>query len=422
MTPRPRVICGMSSSSKTSILRLSPTRATASPTRPAGRPARRRPRPGSAPACRRGSAPPPPRRRRQSRARRSPRRSSFMPGPVGEHRDDVVLVRRDRSSAATARHGRARRAAGRPRACRTGRWCRTPSAGRWSRRRPQSAAASPSLYFCSAAAMLWPLTARIQPFGRAQHGDRLALDQRLGRDRRSAPGRRPIVGAAPAERRVAAKFGVRSRGPPWRSRVHCRRSLASKRGRAAASSAASASSSLRISISSSRRSARSRMLRIASACTSVRSQRAIISALGSSSSRMMRITSSRLTIDDDLAAQDLHAARDRGEAVPAAPLQHDAAMVEKGLQRLLQVHHPRHAERVEHIEVERHAHFELGQRGTAAPSAPRHRRCGSSARGRAARPRSIRRGRRRAAAAFSLRAAPRSSRSAGPSAPDTASR
>ena len=68
-----------------------------------------------------------------------------------------------------------------------------------------------------------------------------------------------------------------------------------------------------------------------------------------------------IDIDDDLAAQDLHAAGDRGETVAAAPLQHDPAMVEKGLQRLLQVHHPRHAERVEHIEVERHPDFELGQ-------------------------------------------------------------
>ena len=56
----------------------------------------------------------------------------------------------------------------------------------------------------------------------------------------------------------------------------------------------SSSCSLRISISSSLRRLRSRMLRIASACTSVSLKRFIITGFGSSSSRMMRITSSRL--------------------------------------------------------------------------------------------------------------------------------
>src|SRR5205807_167938 len=68
-----------------------------------------------------------------------------------------------------------------------------------------------------------------------------------------------------------------------------------------------------------------------------------------------------IDIDDDLAVQDLHAAGNRCEAVTALALQHHPEVVEKGLQRLLQVHHPWDAERVEHIEIERHADFEVGQ-------------------------------------------------------------
>ena len=45
----------------------------------------------------------------------------------------------------------------------------------------------------------------------------------------------------------------------------------------------------------------------------------------------------------------------------AAPLQYDPAVVEKGLQRLLQVHDPRHAKRVEHVEIERDPHLEVGR-------------------------------------------------------------
>ena len=57
---------------------------------------------------------------------------------------------------------------------------------------------------------------------------------------------------------------------------------------------ASALCSLRISISSSRRSERSRMFRIASACVSVSLKRSISRGFGSSSLRMIRITSSTL--------------------------------------------------------------------------------------------------------------------------------
>ena len=166
MTPRPRVICGISSSSTTSILRLSPTKATASPL---GRHAD--PRGGALARGQHllagaGLGHAPPRRRRQSRARRSPRPAA--PCRAGRGTSRRCRARSaGRSSAAAARHGRARRAAGRPRAYRTGRWCRRRSAGRWSRPATAKRGPSPSLYFCSAAATLCPLTARIQPL--AEH-------------------------------------------------------------------------------------------------------------------------------------------------------------------------------------------------------------------------------------------------------------
>ena len=176
--------------------------------------------------------------------------------------------------------------------CKSGRWSRTRSAGRSSRRRPQSAAASPSLYFCSAAATLCPRTARIQP---------LAEHSTVTGSRSTSASAGISIGAG------AAAISVRRRpsgvSPPNSAAVsrtslaiarHCLLSLAS-RAVSCASSAESASSSLRISISSSRRKARSRMFRIASAWISVSSQRTIISAFGSSPSRMMRITSSRLS-------------------------------------------------------------------------------------------------------------------------------
>ncbi len=68
-----------------------------------------------------------------------------------------------------------------------------------------------------------------------------------------------------------------------------------------------------------------------------------------------------IDIDDDKAAQHLDATRDRGEAVPALALQYLAAVVEKGLQRLLQIHHPRHPRGIDDIEIERHPDFQLGQ-------------------------------------------------------------
>ena len=76
---------------------------------------------------------------------------------------------------------------------------------------------------------------------------------------------------------------------------------------------------------------------------------------------MMRITLVEIDVDDDKAAQHLDAMPDRGEAMPAAPLQYLAAMVEECLERLLQIHHPRHPRRIDDIEVERHPDFQLGQ-------------------------------------------------------------
>src|SRR5205814_4455764 len=66
-------------------------------------------------------------------------------------------------------------------------------------------------------------------------------------------------------------------------------------------------------------------------------------------------------VDHDKAVQHLHAARDCGKTVPAAALQHLAAVIEKGAQHILQIHHARHAKRVDYIEVERHPQFQLGQ-------------------------------------------------------------
>ena len=71
-----------------------------------------------------------------------------------------------------------------------------------------------------------------------------------------------------------------------------RRRSSSRRPMRSPRSATRASFSFAMPISSSLRKARKRMLRMASTCTSVRSQRAIITFLGSSSSRMIRMTSS----------------------------------------------------------------------------------------------------------------------------------
>ncbi len=68
-----------------------------------------------------------------------------------------------------------------------------------------------------------------------------------------------------------------------------------------------------------------------------------------------------IDVDDDEAAQHLHAPGDGGEPMPAAPQQHLATMVEKRLQRLLQVHHARWPAASMTLRVERDAHFQLGQ-------------------------------------------------------------
>ncbi len=86
-------------------------------------------------------------------------------------------------------------------------------------------------------------------------------------------------------------------------------------------------------------------------------------------------------IDDHLPAQDLHAAGDGVEAEFGAALQHVAAMIEPGLQRLFQIHDARHGLRVEHVEIERDALFELGRAEERFHQMRRRRRCASWARG-----------------------------------------
>ena len=224
-----------------------------------------------------------------------------------------------RSSAATARLGRGRPAAGRRRAYRTGRWCRRRAAGRSSRPAPRSAARRLPCISARPALMPCPRDGADPALLRQQHGDRLALDQRRDRDLdRLRARRRSACGGARAacRRRIPPAFPR----PPWRAPA-----TAACRWRAALRARPirrrAASSSFLIAISSSRRSARSRMFRIASACTSVR-----LPARHHLGLRVVPLADDadhlvEIEIDDDEAAQHLHAARDRGEPVPAAALQ-----------------------------------------------------------------------------------------------------
>ena len=124
-------------------------------------------------------------------------------------------------------------------------------------------------------------------------------------------------------------------------------------------------------------------------------------------------------IDDEIAVEHLEPMVDLGEAEFRAADQHLLAMVEPFAQDLAQAQHVRHLPAAQHVHVERNARLELGQLEQRLHQQRSDRRCGSSARARAAPPRSTRRARRRAAAASSAAAARRCGRPAGPSAPDT---
>ena len=194
--------------------------------------------------------------------------------------------------------------------------------------------------------------------GRAQHGHRLALDQRLGGNFDGLRSRRKL-GAAPAERRVAPELGggpfdlLRDRSPlPLVARQQSAelRLLGRKPVELLADldlleppQGAQPHVEDRVSLDFGQIPARDHLgLRVV--------------ALADNADHLVEID-----IDDDLAVEDLHAPGDRRKTMAARPLQHVAAMIEKSLQCLLQIHHPRHALRVEDIEIERHPHFELGQ-------------------------------------------------------------
>ncbi len=179
---------------------------------------------------------------------------------------------------------------------------------------------------------------------RAQHGHRLALDQRLGGnlDRRRSGAE---FGAAPAERRVAAELGgglrdllgdrpplpLLARQEPGEPPLFGREPVELLADLDLLEPAQGAQPHVEDRLG----------LHLAQLPAGDHLGLGVV-ALADDPDDLVEIE-----VDDDLAAQDLHAAGDRGEPMAAAPLQHDAAMVEKGLQRLLQVHHPRHAERVE---------------------------------------------------------------------------
>src|SRR5579872_4571622 len=67
-----------------------------------------------------------------------------------------------------------------------------------------------------------------------------------------------------------------------------------------------------------------------------------------------------MEIDDHQALEDLAAMRDRLAAEARTALQHLATMIEEGLERLLQIHHARHAVLVEDVEIEPDTGLEFG--------------------------------------------------------------
>ena len=113
---------------------------------------------------------------------------------------------RDRSSAAPARHGRARRAACRRRACRSGRWCANTSSLSVVSACTAKRSRSPSLYLTlGRRRSMCPRMARIQPFSEQMTvtGSR-SID---GLERRSRPtaGASAELGAALAERGASCR-------------------------------------------------------------------------------------------------------------------------------------------------------------------------------------------------------------------------
>ncbi len=123
-------------------------------------------------------------------------------------------------------------------------------------------------------------------------------------------------------------------------------------------------------------------------------------------------------IDDEVAVEHLEPVVDLGEAELRAADQHHLAVVEPFAQHLPQAQHVRHLAAAQHIHVERNARLELGQLEHLLHQQEPDRRCGSSARARAAPPRSTRRARRQGAAASSGGEARRCGRRGAPSGSD----
>ncbi len=103
------------------------------------------------------------------------------------------------------------------------------------------------------------------------------------------------------------------------------------------------------------------MLRIASACRSVSSNSAIITGLGSSSVRMISITRSRLR----KAIRKPSTSSSRSSILPIRCSERLTSTSNwkstQAQQRLLEAHHARRPRLVEHVEVEREAHLQVGQ-------------------------------------------------------------
>ena len=334
---------GSSSSGNTSILRFSPITATESAPRRDRRAPPRPWRPGrrltSCLPLRVSASVASPRGRR-TRARRTTATSSCVSGRHHEQRDDLALGLEVDESAAPARRTRARRAACRRPACRPAH-CRReqqqPVGGLGVEMDERPVALAPFEVGDLARARHARCIARIQP-----RCDRMTVigsfsiiaDQSISR---AGAGLLDPASAASSPNLSFERGQVALQpGPlPRRALDQLGQLLALLGQRRRAPCA--------ISISSSLRKLRSRMLRIASAWRSVSSNSAIITGLGSSSVRMISITRSRLR----KAIRKPSSSSSRSSILPIrcwrAADQHLDLEREPGGQRLLEAHHPRRA-------------------------------------------------------------------------------
>src|ERR1051326_7085882 len=285
------------------------------------------------------------------------RDEQFEAGPVGEQRDDVVLVRQvDHQTDRLALAAPAGQLVGGERIEAAVCAKDDQAVGGFGRHRKARPVAF--LIFLVGEIDVVSLDGADPALLGTQHSDRLALDQ--GRDRDlDRDGRRADQSATPAERRIAAELGLR------------RLDLL---GEQAPLPALAGEQFFQLG----RFGAESVELFLdldffeAAQCAQAHVEDRLDLHLGQLPTPhdlglwVIRLADDlddlvEVHINDNKTAQYLHAARHRGKTMPAAALQHLAAVIEKGAQHLLQIHHARHAERVDDIEVERHAQFELGQ-------------------------------------------------------------